>query len=329
MSTIPNESQPLSRRTLLAWGAMTGAALLSGCHREPPLGGVAELVYGEPGERPGQLKKPRAIAIDPNDPEDWVYIVDKTGRVQVFSRDGEFSHDWRTPEIYNGKPSGMSFDRHGNLMVADTHYYRVLFYTPQGELLEDRTIGGVAGKEPGEFGFVTDAVQGNYDAVYVSEYGEFDRIQKFENGKFLYQFGGHGSEPGEFLRPQNMSIELRENEPDRIWVADACNHRIQVFEDREDSAEMIQIWGEQGEETGKLCYPYDLLLGRDGESLYVCEFGNHRVQKFTRDGTWISAWGGAGRSDAELYQPWAFAQDSKGRLHVLDTYSHQVKRVWL
>ena len=45
----------------------------------------------------------------------------------------------------------------GRLLVADTHYYRVLIYAADGELLE--TIGGRQGHGPGEFGLVTDAVQ--------------------------------------------------------------------------------------------------------------------------------------------------------------------------
>src|SRR5690606_36152225 len=107
------------------------------------------------------------------------------------------------------------------------HYFRTLVYTPDGELLEEKTIGGVCGPGPGEFGFVTDAVEDSQGNIYIAEYGEYDRIQKFSSGgEFLVQWGSHGSEPGQFLRPQNLAID----EQDRIWVADACNHRIQVFD---------------------------------------------------------------------------------------------------
>ena len=72
------------------------------------------------------------------------------------------------------------------------------------------------------------------------------------------------------------------DEHDHIWVADACNDRIQVFDATGSEAKLLAVWGEQGTEPGKLRYPYDLLL--DGDDVYVAEFGNHRVQKFTRDG---------------------------------------------
>ena len=190
--------------------------------------------------RPGQLHKPRAMAIDA---EDRLYIVDKTARIQVFDRQGRFLHGWQTPEWAHGKPTGLSFDLQGNLLVADTHYFRILVYRPDGTLLEDRTLGGTFGHAPGTFGLVTDAVTDSQGCLYVAEYGDYDRIQKFSpQGEFLFEWGGHGSEPGQFIRPQNLAID----EQDHVWVADACNDRIQVFDATGSSAELVQIWGRTG-----------------------------------------------------------------------------------
>ncbi len=256
------------------------------------------------------------------DEKDQLYIVDMTGRIQVFSRDGELLRQWRTPEIKNGKPSGLSFNREGNLLVADTHYFRMLVYTPNGKLLEGQTIGGTCGHGPGEFNFVTDAVQDSRGNYYISEYGEFDRIQKFDSdGNFLLQWGQHGDRPGQFLRPQNLVVDQQ----DRIWVADACNHRIQVFD---SEGKLLDMWGEHGSELGQLRYPYDLFLDGKGH-LYISEFGNHRVQKFTLEGEPKGSWGSAGRQEGHLSQPWALVLDSRGRVHVLDTYNHRVQRIRL
>ena len=139
------------------------------------------------------------------DDQDQLYVVDFTGRVQVFDTSGNFLRGWRTPKTDNGRPTGISIDQDGNVLVADTHYFRVLFYTADGELLTDRTIGGTQGNEAGEFNFVTDAVQDSQGNYFVSEYGSYDRIQKFSpDGKFLYQWGSHGSELGQFRRPQSF-----------------------------------------------------------------------------------------------------------------------------
>jgi sugar lactone lactonase YvrE len=281
-----------------------------------------EAVWGKHGFGDGDFYRPRAITIDK---DDRLYIVDMAGRIQVFTTEGEFLRGWKTPESANGKPSGLAFAHDGTLMVSDTHYFRVLFYTPQGELLEERTIGGVCGFGPGEFNFVTDAIQDSKGNYYVAEYGEYDRIQKFSpEGKFLLQWGGHGDEPGQFMRPQKMDID----EQDQLYVTDACNHRIQIYDVSGEEPKLVKIWGEQGAEPGKLCYPYDLLLDGRG-ALYVCEFGNHRVQKFTLDGRSLACWGSHGRREGEFHNPWGLVLDSEGRLHVLDTYNHRVQRIRL
>ena len=107
------------------------------------------------------------------------------------------------------------------------------------------------------FGFVTDVAQDSQGNYYVSEYGDYDRIQKFDsNGKFLLEWGGHGTNPGEFLRPQGLFID----ESDHLWVADAGNHRIQVFDATGDAAKLVRQFGTQGDELGQLSYPYDLFL---------------------------------------------------------------------
>jgi hypothetical protein len=63
--------------------------------------------------------------------------------------------------------------------------------------------------------------------------------------------------------------------------------------------------------------------------VYLCEFGNHRVQKFTTKGELVGWWGTIGRRRGELDQPWSAQLDSQGRLHILDSYNHRVQRVWL
>lgn len=252
------------------------------------------------------------------DAQDHIYIVDMTARVQAFDTEGTFLRGWHTPECVHGKPTGISVNRKGQILVADTHYYRILIYSPDGELLQ--TIGGMKGDKPGEFGLVTAAVQDSDGNYYISEYGEFDRVQKVtSDGKFLRQWGGHGSEPGQFSRPQKLALD----EEEHLWVADACNHRIQIFD---KDGKFLRAWGTQGKEPGQLYYPYDLVLA-PGNTVYLAEFGNHRVQKFTRDGRPLGCWGTFGRNEGQLNNPWAMVRDSRGKFHVLDTNNHRVQTI--
>jgi sugar lactone lactonase YvrE len=278
-----------------------------------------EKVWGKLGLADGRFQKPRAMTIA----ADELYIVDKTGRVQVFDVEGNFLRLWHTPAIETGKPTGLGVDRHGNVMVADTHYFRVLFYSAQGVLIDGRTIGGTNGPGVGQFAFVTDAVQDSKGNYFISEYGEFDRIQKYDaNGKFICRFGETGGGPLQFSRPQCLMFDKDDN----LWITDSCNHRIQVIRCEQEKPEVLQIIGGPGDQLGQFRYPYNLWLDGD-ELLYVSEFGNHRIQKLTRKGKPILTWGKPGRNAGELQQPWAIVKDSKGRLHILDTGNNRVQRV--
>ena len=303
---------PVARRVLPV-AALLVAALCAGCD---DLGGSrAELVWGVHGTKPGWLHKPRVAAFDQND---HLYLCDLTDRIQVFDRDGNYLRGWRTPDLNIDGPSGLTVDRLGRLLVADTHFYRILVYSPAGEILFQ--LGdGVQGTTPGRFGYPTDVVIDKAGNFYVSEYGENDRIQVFSaEGKWLRQWGGHGYAPGEFLRPRALAIDDRE----RLYVADSCNHRIQVFDTQ---GKLLRMWGSRGSASGEMSYPYDVAIGPDG-FLYVCEYGNARVQKFTLDGKSVGLWGGAGREHGQLNNPWALAVDGAGAVSVIDSNNHRVQR---
>ena len=302
------------------WAAPAAGLLFAGCVAATGTINSNTYVWSSKGLDDGRFIKPRAIAINESD---QLFIVDKTSRIQVFNRDGGFIRSWRTPACVNGKPCGLSFSHDGLLMVADTHYFQVLFYTPEGEMVTERTIGGETGRGLGQFGFLTDVVQDSEGNYYVGEYGDFDRIQKFDSsGKALCQIGDHGDAPGSFLRPQGLFVDAK----DQLWVADASNHRVQVFDLTKSPPQFIKTWGSAGSQPGQLRYPYTIEVDDEG-FVYVCELGNHRLQKFTSDGQHVAMMGGPGRAAGQLYQPWAFATDSRGIMHVIDSYNHRVQRI--
>ena len=301
---------PSSPRNWLVALALLAVAGCGGPRAEP------EVVFGKRGVRGGEFVRPRAIAIDAHD---RVYVVDFTARIQVFDRDGNFLDlCWTTPDYRNGRPSGLSIDRDGNLLVSDSHYHCLRIYSPEG--VELRKIGGDAGTGPGQFGYISDAVQDEDGYYYVSEFGENNRISKLDaDGKFVRSWGSPGSEPCQMSRVRALALGPDGN----LYAADACNHRIQVFT---RNGELVRCWGEPGQEPGQLSYPYDLAFDAKG-NIYVVEYGNHRVQRFTPDGVSLGCWGSFGRAPGQLQCPWALAVDSKGRVHVVDTENHRVQRI--
>jgi DNA-binding beta-propeller fold protein YncE len=304
---------PLPRPTwllLLLVGVLTGS---TGCDLRG--GSTPELVWGVHGTKDGSLQKPRVAAFDA---EDHLYIADLTDRIQVFDRDGHYLRAWHMPALNVDGPSGLTIDRYQRVLVADTHFYRVMVYSNKGELLKQ--LGdGVQATTPGRFGYPTDVIIDRAGNFYVSEYGENDRIQVFSpEGQWLRQWGGHGFEPGEFIRPRALAMD----EQDHLYVADSCNHRIQVFDTQ---GKLLKMWGTRGTAPGQMSYPFDLTIGPDG-CLYVCEYGNQRVQKFTLDGQPLGIWGEPGRGPGQLNNPWALAVDRRGAVSVIDSNNHRVQR---
>ncbi|NUM34819.1 MAG: hypothetical protein HUU50_09755 [Candidatus Brocadiae bacterium] len=274
--------------------------------------------FGSHGTQQGQFLKPRALAFSP---DEKIYAVDMTGRIQVFDVFGKYLHSFRTPEIALGKPTGLGFSPDGLLWVADTHYHRVLCYNSKGILLKQF---GKYGNKIDEFVYATDVAIDKDGFVYVTQYGDTlsqnDRIQKFtQQGEFLLAWGKRGTKEGEFERPMSLAIEKLQT----VLVADACNHRIQRFS---PDGKFLFSWGTPGAARGELCYPYGIDVDEQG-CVYVSEFGNNRVQKFTPDGKSLGFFGVPGRSLGMFANPWDLAVGKKGEIYVADALNHRIQKI--
>lgn len=265
------------------------------------------------GQGPAQVVYPRGITYSPA--SDTFFVVDRVARIQQLDRKGQFVNEWRMPQQAQGKPVGLSAGPDGNLYVPDTHYHRVMVYSPDGTLL--RQWGG-RGTEAGQFIYPTDIAFDSSGNVYVAEYGDNDRIQVFDrHGKFLRQFGHFGDEPGQLSRPQSILID-----GELLYVADACNHRIGVW--RTDGT-FVRNFGKIGSGPGEFRFPYGLDMDTDGH-LIVCEFGNNRVQKIDKtSGQSLGVWGGPGREPGQLAYPWGVAVDKRNRVVAVDAGNNRLQ----
>ena len=287
--------------------------LVAGCGGEPGTDGRFELVVGSRGHTAGKFNRPRGITHHPG--ENVVFVVDWDGRIQKFTLDGAFRASWIMPKVEKGKPEDLCVGGNGNLLVADTHYSRVVEFSTDGTIVR---MFGQYGRKPGEFIYPVGICRDDKNDVYVSEYGENDRIQKFSpEGEFLLEWGSFGTEPGQFQRPSGIAFAAGTG----IFVADAVNHRVQLFS---PDGELVRVIGKEGTGPGEFRYPYDVSV--KGKTLYVLEYGNHRVQKMTFEGKPLGTVGRPGRGDGELASPWRCAAVADA-LYVSDTENNRVVKL--
>jgi ABC-type Fe3+ transport system permease subunit/DNA-binding beta-propeller fold protein YncE len=283
-------------------------------------------LIGSRGVGVGQFNKPRSLAVDAHDN---LYVVDMTGRVQKFSPDGQFILQWQMPQTELGKPKGMGRDLDGNILVVEPHYQRINLFSTEGKLLRQ---WGHKGNSPGQFTLPRGVAINSRNEIFVSEYTTMERVQCFKFAEpeptiapdhsmptLLNVIGSAGNAPGEFNRPEGLCIDAA----DLLYVADSCNHRIQVFS-RE--GKLIRTYGKAGAGPGELSYPYDICVDKEGRQ-YVCEFGNSRIQIFDQAGKSIEIIGKAGGDPGQFSNPWGLALDSQGNLYVADSQNHRVQKL--
>lgn len=305
---------------IVSFVALSVCMLILGCNHSAEQSLNSKLfshaeIIGTRGTGVGQFNKPRSLAVDA---ADNLYVVDMTGRVQKFSPNGEYLLSWQMPQTDLGKPKGMTRDRSGRIVVIEPHYSRVNHFAPDGTLV---TQWGRQGTNNGELALARAVAVNSKGDIFISEYGPTERIQRFsaDGSRFIASFGKPGQASGEFNRAEGLAID----KDDQLYVADSCNHRIQVFN---ADGKHIRNYGQAGAGPQDLSYPYDICADRAGLQ-FVCEFGNSRIHVFDAAGRSVETIGAPGSVPGKFNNPWSIALDSKGNLYVADSGNHRVQRL--
>jgi DNA-binding beta-propeller fold protein YncE len=255
------------------------------------------------------LPAPRGLY---SDERDDVYVLDDAGRVLVYDGAGVLQRQWKMPDSRIGNPEGIWKLRDGRVAVADTHYHRVVIFRADGEV---DLMFGSEGREAGQFVFPVAVLEDGAGNLYVGEYGDHQRVQKFDGrGHFLLQFGRHGSGPGEFQRPSGLALRGGE-----VFVVDAFNDRIQVFSEAGEFRRILKL----SDKFESLSYPYDLRVTAEG-LVYVIENRAARLTVMDLEGNLVGRYGTPGRNSQQFYQPWDLTVLTDGRILVADTGNHRL-----
>jgi CSLREA domain-containing protein len=186
------------------------------------------------------------------------------------------------------EPADIAFDAAGNVYIADLSNYRIKKHQPDGTWI---TQIGVQGSGDGFFDPPWGIAVGPDGSVYVAD-GNNNRIQKFDSAFTFQMMWGWGVADG--------SAALQ-----------TCSLNCQA--------------GASGNNNGQLNGPRGVAVDADG-FVYVSDFGNNRVQKFTGAGVYVGQWGTSGSGNSEFNGPWGIAVDGAGQVFVADTNNNRIQK---
>ena len=327
---LPTGSPLIARRGSLGAAAAGACASATGCLAPGgPQTGRLEKVWGRRGGTPGRLNRPRAIAIDR---QDQLYIVDMTPRIQVFTGDGEYLRGWQTPEFDQRQAVGAGL-RQRRQPAGRRHalFSDAGLYAARESCSINRRSAATCGSEDGEFQFVTDCGAGF--AGQLLRRRSMASTTAFRNSRLTASFCSLGR-----ARPASWAsfCGRRRSSIDRsglLWVTDACNHRVQVFDASGSEAKLVKIWGRKGHAPGELQLSLRHSARRRRSSRPA---GRLRLSVRVRQPSRAEIHAGrpvrrplgarTAAARASSTSPGESPATPAGRMFVLDTYNHRVQR---
>ena len=212
-------------------------------------------------------------------------------------------------------PWGVATSSRGHIIVAEHNGHCVSVFTPEGQKI--RSFGS-NGTSQGQIRHPRGVAVDRDDNIIVVEWGN-RRIQKFTSeGKFLKAVGtSRGSGPLQFDRPLGASIN---NTNDKVYIADAYNHRIQILN---TDFTFSSSFGTEGSGDGQFNYPTDTAVDSI-DNLYIADQSNHRIQVFTPEGKFLHTFGCQGSGDGQLHNPWSITIDRNDTVYVADSGNNRI-----
>ncbi len=121
------------RVALRVIGVLLLCLMASACvEKDQPVLKVREIHYWSMPPKGRMIPAPRSVTCGPHDE---VIVLDRGGRVIVFSENGQILRKWNMPDARIGNPEGACVFLDGRIAVADTHYARVVFFNQEGKVV--------------------------------------------------------------------------------------------------------------------------------------------------------------------------------------------------
>jgi DNA-binding beta-propeller fold protein YncE len=269
--------------------------------------------FGTKGTGNGQFTSPRGAAVDS---KGNIWVIDTgNNRVEKFNEKGEYLSQFGTKGTGNGQfttPKNLAVDSNGNVWVADSGNNRVEKFNEKGEYVCQFS----AGTNP--IGVAVDS-KGNIWSDNDNESGAIE--EHSETCGFVTSFVKRGSEAGQVLEPKRLAVDAN----GYIWVPDAFNDRVEVFNSK---GEFVTKFGSFGSGAEQMNYPVGVSVDLRG-NVWIDD-NNNRVDHWKISSPWpptfSSNFGSSGTGNGQFNQPTGVAVNpANGNLVVPDEGNNRVQ----
>ncbi len=197
------------------------------------------------------------------------------------------------------------------------------WYPHEGGLLRYR-VNIRFGEEPDtlpagwKLGRVSAVATDSAGQVYVFHRGDkADPLIVFDSrGNYLNSWG-----KGMFGNPHALRID---NE-DHLWITDNGTHQVMKFSKEGKLLLILGTRGKPGTDDKTFNKPTDVAFAHFGDFYVSDGYGNSRIVKFSRNGTYLLEWGRRGTTAGEFNTPHAIAVDSQDKVYVSDRENNRIQ----
>lgn len=225
------------------------AGLLAGCATHPAAGDVPVYTLDASFPKPSGVLFNTVSWVNREPKSKLIYVLQRSApTVSAWTTDGSLVSNWNTQAL--GDPHSISFQARSD---GSTVAWITDMAPPQpagqgfGHCLKAFTLSGTplstigtcaansqgTGLNPVQFDKVTDVTWDAAGALLVSDGdvgGLNNRVLKLSpQGKVLKDWSAPGNQPGSGPAQFNLPHAVLIDRCDRMWVADALNHRVQVI----------------------------------------------------------------------------------------------------
>jgi hypothetical protein len=287
----------------------------------------------------GGLVEPYGLAVDNN--RGFLYAVDRVGinnlidkrcEVKKFNLSGGFvkrfggekfalekgneSSSWFDIFSHLNWSYGIDVDTGGNVYVAEANKDRVVKFSSDGAYI-------TAFKENVKNDF--DVAVMNNGQIGVSSSGN-SKIVLFDvnltaSSKDFSGTAGNANVNGGF---RGLAVDSA----NFLYVIDNSagpGGAIKKFDGRGGNP-VLQFGNNSGSGPSQFRGATDLAVDNRSGDVYVVDAGNNRVQRFDRDGRFISEFGSAGRGNGQFDRPYGIAIDKDGYVYVSDAGNKRIQK---